>query len=313
MADELPLDLALIGVPKAGTSSIFGALEKHPEVRGTRPKETFFFLDEEHPLHGSAGANVQAGGTNALADLYRDDRRQSQSVRMEGTTQHVYAQTALRHFRDAAHVKLVLALREPAARIRSLYRYVAEHQCNLEGVSFPVYVDQLVAGRMEAIRDHFLNHSAFLALRDALTHSDYGYWLDQWYPALEQGRLYIVLFEAYQSQPEASLKALARWLGIDPSFYDGFRPEHANPTHSNRFRSIHRFVRPRAARLPDTLKPGWLVGLYRRLQAAPPRRDSDEEQAMARLRHHFAPMTERLRQEYGLPVDELWYPQAPRS
>ena len=303
----LPLDLALIGVPKAGTSSIFDALAEHPDVQGTRPKETFFFMDDAHPLHGAAGGSIQANGPDALADLFRGDRRDSAAVRMEGTALHIYSETARRHFRAAPDLKLVVSLREPAARIRSLYRYVATHQCNLEGVSFASYVDHLLAGDMEGIRNRFLNESSFLALRDALIHSDYAYWLDQWHPEITEGRLHIVIFEAYQAEPREVLQTLAGWLGIDPGFYSDYRPQHANPTYTNRFRSVHRFVRRRAARLPDALKRPWLVNLYRRLQAAPPPGDSGEAQAMARLRDHFAPKTERLETEYGLGVHKLWY------
>ena len=244
---------------------------------------------------------MHSHGATALAGFYPADGR----VRMEGTTQHIYADTALQQFRGSPHTRLLIMLREPAARILSLYRYVAEHQCNLEGVSFPCYVDYLLTGEIEALRHHFANQSAYFALRDALHHTVYGFWLERWRPELDEGRLRVMLFEEYRADPRRVLKVTSSWLGIDPKFYDTYQPERSNVTHTTRFRSLHRFVRCQGGRLPAGMKPAWAVGLYRRLQAAP-REDTGEEKALQRLREYFRPMTVQVASEYHLPVTEWW-------
>ena len=40
-----PIDMAVIGVPKSGTTSLYTWLASHPDVQGSEPKETYYFID----------------------------------------------------------------------------------------------------------------------------------------------------------------------------------------------------------------------------------------------------------------------------
>jgi hypothetical protein len=43
-------NLVIAGAPKCGTSSLFYWLADHPQACGSTVKETFYLMDEEHPL-----------------------------------------------------------------------------------------------------------------------------------------------------------------------------------------------------------------------------------------------------------------------
>ena len=43
-------NVAMVGVPKCGTTSVFSYLADHPEVCQSSEKETYFLMDKGHPL-----------------------------------------------------------------------------------------------------------------------------------------------------------------------------------------------------------------------------------------------------------------------
>ena len=116
------------GAPKCGTSTLFTWLAAHPDVCGSTPKETFFLMDEGHPLLNRV--NVHASGLGAYGSFFKE--KPGAAHRLEGTTQYLYQTTplsALVELEQPPHV--VFVVRRPGARVYSSFRYTANNLARL--------------------------------------------------------------------------------------------------------------------------------------------------------------------------------------
>ena len=300
------LDIAILGVPKAGTSSLHGALAAHPDIVGSNPKETCFFLDPSDPLSGSAGPTLSQDGLDALGTYFHARR----GLWLEATTLNLYSDTARDFLMADNSCRLIVALRAPADRIYSNFHYIRDHQCALDpDVDFSTYVDDLIGGRAGKLKDACRTESGFIALSAAADRSDYSKWLAPWRPAYEEGRMRMVLFEAFRDDPGAVLRSLADWLGIDDEFFVTYRAARANKTVPVRLRGIHRWLQRVEPHLPERLRGPAIKRAYRRLQGGSrpqPSVTAADCDALKRLEEHFRGMRASLEEDYRLDLDKWW-------
>jgi Sulfotransferase domain len=110
--DVLPT-FALIGAMKAGTTSIYGALSEHPQVFMCHPKEPQFFTNQwDRGLSWYEELFAPGGDALARGDAstsYTDFPRKPDA--------------AARIHRVVPDIRLVYAVRDPVARMRSHYRH----------------------------------------------------------------------------------------------------------------------------------------------------------------------------------------------
>src|SRR5690606_29284173 len=114
------------GMPKSGTSSLFYWLDEHPLIQGASPKETFFFMDDSHPLSGRHGLSFGRNGVESYSSFFPD--RKEDSLLIEATTHYFYQRTA-RDYLSSLQKKplIVMLLREPANRILSSFRFTRDN------------------------------------------------------------------------------------------------------------------------------------------------------------------------------------------
>ncbi|GGQ17402.1 hypothetical protein [Streptosporangium pseudovulgare] len=117
----MPLpDFLIAGAPKAGTTALHAALQRHPELYLSPVKEPKFFLTDGPPPARGGPGDVQT---------YREHvwRREDYEAlfaaappgtrRGEATPFYLYDRAAHRRIRDAVpHVRFVVVLRDPPAR-----------------------------------------------------------------------------------------------------------------------------------------------------------------------------------------------------
>jgi hypothetical protein len=304
------LDIVILGVPKAGTSSLFSALAEHPEVIGSIPKETFFFLDSSHPLCGNSGYSLLKDGEQAFQNIFPHDNKKQ--LRIEATTHNLYSETAQSYFKKTDNTKFIVMLREPASRIYSLFSYVRDQQCNLsKKIDFSTYVNYLLADNIDSLAKYFKNRSSFFALKNAINHSNYAYWLKCWHFAQQTDRLKLIIFEEFKHDPVKILKNISTWLDADQNFYNNYNMAVRNKTQMVRNSFIHRSLRKLSNLTPKLLNMNWIKNFYYKCQMIekPRNRSSlynDNLLAYNRLKPYFTDMREELFKNYKLDVYQWW-------
>jgi hypothetical protein len=207
-------NLLVVGVPKAGTGSLFAYLTQHPEICGSDEKEVGYFnffnpqrrqgppppLDEYRrhfarcePVGGSAGG--RHGGRPRYA--------------MEATPTYSYGgRPVIGAIRDTLPgVKVVLSLRDPVARLWSAYTFQRELGNIAELRTFGAYL----AACEQRSRD-----GSDLVPRDHLHGLYIGYYADYvplWLDAFGDD-LRVVFAEDLAADPGTVVSGLFGWLGL---------------------------------------------------------------------------------------------------
>jgi hypothetical protein len=105
-APRVPINVAIVGVQKAGTSSLFDLLRKHPEVCAGPRKEWHFFDDEKRSWADPDYAEYWAPG--------RTDR---QRIAIDGTPSYLFWPHAMERMRAyRSDMRLIASLRDPIER-----------------------------------------------------------------------------------------------------------------------------------------------------------------------------------------------------
>ena len=127
-------NLLIIGVPKAGTTSIFSYLNLHKDVFGSNPKEPGYF----HPLRwGEKLVNLDKY-ENAFSGY------SNQKYAMEATPGYFYGGKKVSDkMKDMLpNSKVIIVLRDPVQRLFSFYKYKLSLGHIDSGLSFEEYLEK---------------------------------------------------------------------------------------------------------------------------------------------------------------------------
>ncbi|MBE9013788.1 sulfotransferase domain-containing protein [Pseudanabaenaceae cyanobacterium LEGE 13415] len=296
---QLP-NLVLAGAPKCGTSSLFNWLAAHPEVCGSAPKETFYFMDESHPLSRSE-ANYH---THGLTRYQFFEHHASAKFFVDATTHYIYQETALNFFAACdPQPYIIFVLRKPSDRIFSSFSYTQNNLARLDqSISFDTFTNLLLQNSIEQIKHLFRSEQSYFVLRHDLLYSQYYDFLIRWKKSLPPNRLKIVLFEEMKANPKAIVTEIAEELGIDPDFYDRFNFQQKNQTVSIRNSWLHRNLRRIAPSLPNTALKTMLKSFYFSTQKHHSTEQSKQSQALEKLDQYFQPHNQKLEQAFHLDL-----------
>lgn len=299
MSRRLP-NILIIGVMKAGTTTLYTWLRSHPaictpryqkeiryfypaaEIRPLPPLEDYitFFAhcppDTTHLLEASPAYYL--GGEriiNAIQSTLGDD------------------------------VKLICILREPVSRFISLWRYHIAQMLIDRETSLAAYYDRCRAFQSSQLEHNLLDYYA------ALESGKYDVYLAPWLAAFHQDQLRILFLDDLHSNPQQILAELGRWLEIDPT---GFVPgEAANVTVNYHNAILHRLVmaiRQHGNRFFETF-PAIRIALrdaYYHLNGDRTRPEIDPA-IRAELQVIYAPHNRRLAdclRDYGIEKLPVW-------
>ena len=294
-------NLIIAGAPKCGTSSLYRWLADHPEACGSKVKETFYLMDEGHPLL-RGGATFHTHGLEGYRAFFADCPA-GRRVVFEATTHYIYQRTPVEVLSKLpGPPQVVFVLRKPSERVYSSFKYSQNNLASVRrGVSFARFVGLLQDD--EAALEEIAGASAFV-LRNDIRYSRYVEYVSRWVERFGRERVHVLLFEDLKADPRAFMKNLARRVGIDPAFYDGYGFPLRNETFSVRYQALHRRVR----RLNELIPPGGLKGalrkVYLKAQAREPNggQTPEDRRALAELEREFKPFNRRLAEEFGLDL-----------
>jgi hypothetical protein len=250
-------NLLIVGVPKAGTGSLFAYLAQHPEICASTKKEVGFFGPLEHGGELPPLSAYSAYFGHCHATTYA----------VEATPSYCYGgHTLVAGIKETlGRPRIVMILRDPVDRLWSAYTF-QRSLTNLPGIeSFEAYVAACVEQRRQSLREHrgipASGHLKGLAI------GFYADYLSDWFESFPDD-VRIVFFDDLASDPRLLLTDLFRWLGIDVSPIGEFDYTVRNPTAHPRslamaravFATRKRFGRAlaRAPRLRGALRRAYL-------------------------------------------------------
>lgn len=263
--DRLP-NLLVVGVPKAGTSSLYAYLAQHPDICPADEKEVGYFNHFNPRRHT---------GPIPPLDTYRSHFSDWQDERyaFEATPTYSYGgRPVIEAVREVlGRPRIVLVLREPVSRLYSAYTFQRQlgHLSHL-----PTFEAYLAACRSRA-RD-----GSDLVPRDHLHGLYIGYygdyvplWLDAFGPDLR-----VLFTDDLHRDPVGVMAELFGWLGVDDQVADSTDLSPRNQTtHPRSLATAHaaytlKRALERRGRLPEPVRRP-LRRLYQRVNTgAPPAR-----------------------------------------
>jgi hypothetical protein len=247
----MPLpNFLIIGAPKCGTSALYAALARHPQIYMSPIKEPYFFaFDGQPPIF--AGPDGDYFRQHAVNDWEAYIRlfAAAKDQRVLGEVSTIYL-TSYRPDRTAENIRrylpearLVAVLRQPAERAYSGFTF-----CRALGVEPLTDFRQALIDEDQRVAADW--RPGFRYWRNGL----YAQNLTPYFDRFPSSQIRIYLYEDWRDRPQAVLADLCTFLEVDPELMPG-QAEHRNVTY---------WVRNRWA--------GWLLRQSGMFKALLPRR-----------------------------------------
>lgn len=281
----------IIGAMKAGTTSLFDHLARHPSVAGSHPKEPGFFAFDE----------IFAKGRDWYEGLFGFDPAVHR-IALEASTDYAKhphcggVPARLQAF--GSRFRLIYSLRHPLRRIESHAQHVQHKGREI--------------GRIDLSRkDHSLDAGVSPVSLDI---SRYAMQLDQYRDYFDRGALMITSVERLAADPAAVLAAACRHLDVDPDLLPAEIERRNEAGQTWRAREINPLWRAAAkiaplraaakALTPQRLRDRWRLKTRAPTAAVGRFRLYEEEET--RLIETLAPDLRRLRDVYGFDCETEW-------
>ena len=224
MSSRLP-NLIIGGVHKAGTTSLFVYLSKHPEVGASHIKEIGFFM----PLRDGESLPPIENYKSYFSHC-KDER-----YVMEASPSYIYGKDKIA---DAIHqhcgkTKIIMILREPIDRLGSFYNHIRSKAMLEENVDMYTFIQK----SLEGINDHSKQDYFTRGVREGF-YSDY---LTPWFEKYGND-LKIVFFDDLKTRPMELTKEICKWLGISTDVFteSDFTVENKTVYYKNK--SVHKII-----------------------------------------------------------------------
>ncbi len=281
----------IIGAMKAGTTTLFDHLARHPHVAASKPKEPGFFAFDD----------VYRRGRDWYEGLFGFDPSIHQ-IALEASTDYAKfphcgdVPARLKAF--GGEFRLIYALRNPLRRIES-------HALHVQHKGREV-------GRVDvARRDQGLDHGVSPVSLDI---SRYAVQVDQYRDYFDAGALMITSVERLAADPQAVVRAACRHLGVDPDLLPPEVERRNDAGQKWRSRDVHPLWRAASsiaplraaakAMVPPSLRTR--LRLRTRPETAAEGRFNLRADEEAALIEQLAPDLRRLRDVYGFDCAREW-------
>jgi hypothetical protein len=240
MSSSRIADLVVVGVPKAGTGSLFAYLAQHPDICGSDLKETGYFNHYNPERH--------TGPVPPIEEYARHfSHWQGERYALEATPTYSYGGLpVIRALRSVlGEPKIVISLRNPTDRLWSAYTFQRSVGNNAGIDSFEEYLAIMERRHEEGVRPVPGNGLHGLTIG---FYADYlGDWLDEFGDDMR-----VVFVEDLRRDPHAVVAGLFGWLGLDDGVVSDLDLEPRKVTRhprSTRLAQAARTVKRRAERL----------------------------------------------------------------
>jgi hypothetical protein len=278
-------NLFLVGAAKAGTTSVYEELARHPAIYMSPIKEPHFFSRIE-PSPERAAFFPHVSDEREYLALF--DRVAGERLIGEASTSYLWDQRAAERIRRVApEASILIMLRDPVARAYS--QYWNDVREGLERRSFP----EALAEEQRAGPGAWGVTSLYI---------DCGRYADQVARYLERfgPRVLVCFFERFVADRQGTLAEIHSFLGVAPPSAAAAEPERSNPASlprnelSGRILGSGRLRRAARATVPRRLRARLRGAMLR--EVSPPPMDPG---ARALLAEVFRPEVGRLAEVLG--------------
>ncbi len=269
MTPPRPLpDFAIIGAPKAGTTSLYRYLAQHPEVYVTPVKEPRYFISpDRRPRYKGPGARQVLRDLvwrRAEYELLFEGRRPQHRVAGEASAAYLWAPAAPAAMADLIpHLRLVAILRQPADRAYSHFlhnRRRGREPCRTFAAA--------LAAEPERARKSY-SYNLLYADRGC-----YGTQLERYLRYFEREQLLVMLYDDLVMDAARVMAQICAHIGVAPFDFD-LRTRHNTARVRARSRSVVRALgvetrigRTLAEHTPKLVRAPVHRVLYRHLSSA---------------------------------------------
>jgi hypothetical protein len=200
----------ILGAQKAGTTALFYALSKHPEVFMSPVKEPRYFANEAKALADAAGPRDGETRMTASLEEYEELFADAGSAIARGEASPAYLYDAEAPEKIAQLIpraKLIAILRDPVERAYSNFLYLVR-----EGRE-PLH--DFGAALAEEAKRRASGWSTAWFYKDK---GFYGAQLERYLAHFDRDQLHCILYEDYNRNPESTVRDVYRFLGVDDTF-----------------------------------------------------------------------------------------------
>ncbi|MCS4034096.1 hypothetical protein GGQ02_002496 [Salinibacter ruber] len=224
-----------VGAAKAGTTSLYHYLGDHPGVFVSSVKEPFFFSFMNETPHFQ-GPYDDAINQDIVTDVtrYRElfEDTSEEKERGEFSNSYLYFHRSANRIREwVPDAKILIMLRDPARRAFS--HYLQARMLGHEHLSFEAALSQENERQRQNWRWHY-------QYRDQ---SRYAESVRQYLDIFGEKQVRCILFDDFVKDTRRTMKGIAKFLGVDSTFYAGYDFKTYNETKHPKSELVHRLFR----------------------------------------------------------------------
>ncbi len=212
-------DFVIIGAMKAGTTSLYQYLCKHPLVHRARRKEVHYFDINTHRGLPWYRAHFPTHWAMLRANLAAIGRGQPRTITGEASPYYLFhPQAAARCRRVLPHAKIIVMLRDPAQRAYSHFQHNAR-----QGIETLTFEDALQAepDRTRAAMTRMRRDPGFDSVKvQHFTYAARGRYarqLERWLEEYPREQVLVIKSEPFFENPTEEYERTLRFLGLPPA------------------------------------------------------------------------------------------------
>lgn len=282
-----PVHLIICGAEKCGTTSVFGYLSAHPQVRASSTKETDYFRDPAASLVGYLG--------------YFDRTSSNTSVLLESSPGYMAESevVAPRLAKCVPSARLVFLLRDPIDRLRSSFRFYKSRLHVPNDMSFEAFVEICFAYEAQQVDPSRVGILAWHL--GSLSRGRYEEQLANFSTVMPTEQLLVIHYDDLRDDVRGCVQRIAAFAGLDSVFFENFTFGRENVSFLARYRALQWI----AIRVNDGLEPLWrrqprlkraLLKAYKGMNERPLEPDPLTPATIQRLKEWYAPTYQLLAQ-----------------
>ncbi len=240
-------NLVIAGAPKSGTTSVYTYLDEHPDVCGSKPKETLYFIDSGYPLFNEEW-NFTNRGLEGYRKFFTHCETENCNIIFEATPDYLYQKTPLNVLPGLDPVPdIIFILRNPSMRVFSMFQFAKNNVGILKkDLSFSDFINMLKFPSSSCLNGRVI-------LQNSVEHGKYINYIKEWMNVLERKKIHVLLFENLVSNPKSFMKNLSSSFNINPDFYETYNFKKFNKTYKVKNQRLHMLWKKIHWKMPTSL------------------------------------------------------------